>query len=100
MRARLAEVAGWGTATRDDGKVAEELYRTRSVDSVYGLNEAAFFDEFFAYLREIGVWPLLEQLDPGQRTGESYPFIKFALFTLMRGAWAGWRACWRRTTCC
>lgn len=84
LRERLAEVAGWGAATRDDREVAEELYRTRSVDSVYGLNEAAFFDEFFAYLREIGVWPLLEQLDPGQRTGESYPFIKFALFTLMR----------------
>lgn len=84
LRARLADIAAWHSATRDDRAVAEELYRTHALDHVHALDEAAFFDELFHYLREIGVWPLLEQLDPEHRAGPLYPFIHFALFTIMR----------------
>ena len=84
LRARLAQLSGWRTATRDDGEVAQELHRTRSVDRVHALNEAAFFDEFFNYAREIGLWPILEGLDPGHRQGPLYPFLQFVLFTMMR----------------
>ena len=62
LLSRLAELSGWQTATRDDGKVAQELHATRSLDRVHALNEVAFFGELFQYLREIGVWPLLEAL--------------------------------------
>jgi len=81
---RLAEITTWHTATRDDRAVAEALYRTRALDHIHALDESAFFDEFFHYLRDIGLWPLLEQLDPHHRTGALYPFIKFVLFILMR----------------
>jgi hypothetical protein len=54
------------------------------MDRVHALNEAAFFDELFHYTREIGVWPLLEGLDPGNREGALYPFLQFVLFTIMR----------------
>lgn len=84
LRTRLAEIVGWQTATRDDGKVALELHETRAMDSVCALNEAAFFDELFQYVREIGAWPLLEQLDPDDRHGPLYPFIQFVLVTIMR----------------
>ena len=84
ISARLAEISGWQTATRDDGKVAAELHETRTVDQVHGLNEAAFFDEFFNYIREIGLWPLLEGLDPGERRGALHPFMRCVLFTIMR----------------
>ena len=84
IQTRLAEVSGWLTATRDDAAVAETLEQTRSMDRICPLNEAAFFDEFFHYIREIGVWPLLEALDPKTREGPLYPFIQFVLFTIMR----------------
>ncbi len=84
LRTRLAEIVGWQTATRNDGKVALELHETRAMDSVCALNEAAFFDELFQYVREIGAWPLLEQLDPDDRRGALYPFIQFVLVTIMR----------------
>lgn len=77
-------MAGWGTATRDDAKVVDELHRTRALDRVVAMDEAAFFDEYFHYLREIGVWPLLDDLDPQTRTGANYPFLQFVLVTLMR----------------
>lgn len=84
LRARLVLISGWQTATRDDGRVAQELHQTRSVDRVHALNEVAFFDELFNYVREIGLWPLLEGLDPGHREGPLYPFLQFVLFTIMR----------------
>ena len=84
LRTRLAELSGWQTATRDDGHVAKTLHETRTMDQVYPLNEAAFFDELFHYLKEIGAWELLEDLDPKIREGASYPFLQFVLLTIMR----------------
>ena len=84
LRTRLAQVAGWRTATRDDRQVAQELHQTRSVDRVHALDEVAFFDQLFHYLREIGFWPLLEGLEPDQREGGLYPFLRFVLVTIMR----------------
>jgi len=84
FRSRLAEIVGWETATRDDTRVAEVLFRDRLLDRVHSLDEVAFFDEFFAYLREIGVWPLLEALDPGERRGALIPFLRFVMVSLMR----------------
>ena len=84
VRARLVEVAAWGTATRDDAKVVAELPETRSLDRVHAMDEAAFFDELFQYIREIKAWSLLDDLDPKTRTGALYPFIQFVVVTLMR----------------
>lgn len=84
LQTRLAELSGWDTATRNDARVAEELYEKREMDRVHSLSEAAFFDEFFHYLKDIGFWPFMEGLDPETRKGPVYPFIQFVLVTLMR----------------
>jgi len=84
LRTRLAELSGWQTATRDDALVAEEVRESRAMDRVYPLSEAAFFDDFFHYLDEIGARPLLEGLDPEERKAPLYPFIQFVLMTVMR----------------
>ncbi len=54
------------------------------MDQVSPLNEAAFFDELFHFVRAIGAWDLLEGLDPGTREGALYPFIRFVMVTIMR----------------
>ena len=84
LRTRLAELTGWHTATRNDAFVAHKMVETKSVDRVHSLNEACFFDEFFQYLKEIGLWPLLKDLDPQNRIGPIYPFIRFVLVIIMR----------------
>lgn len=84
LQTRLAELSSWQTATRDDAQVAQAVHETRTMDQVYPLNEAAFFDELFHYVREIGAWELLEGLDPKNREGALYPFVQFVLFTIMR----------------
>ena len=82
--ARLATLASWQTAERDEARVARVLYETRTCDEVYAIDKATFFDELFHYCQEINLWPLLESLDPGNRKKPLYPFIQFVLFTIMR----------------
>ncbi len=84
FQTRLTGVSEWQTATRDDALVAGESNATRSMDRVYALNTASFFDELFHYIREIGAWPLLVGMDPQDRKGALYPFIQFVLVTIMR----------------
>jgi hypothetical protein len=60
-------------AVAQDAPVGEELHKTRSCDRVVALDEAAFFDELFNYLREIGLLAQLQGLDPGKREHETIP---------------------------
>jgi hypothetical protein len=84
LQTSLAEIVGWQAATRDDRKVVLEIHQTRTVDQVHVLEEAAFFDEFFHYVREIGLWPFIEDLDPRERRGALYPFVRFVMVMMMR----------------
>jgi hypothetical protein len=77
-------LALWRTAERQDALVGEKLHKTRSCDRVVAIDDAAFFDELFNYLREIGLLALLEGLDPGKRKHETIPFLTFVLLSIMR----------------
>ena len=74
----------WHTAERDDAKVADHLFHRREMDVVYAMDEATLFDSFFNYLREIDVFPLLEQLDPKNQKRKNIPFIQLLLVFLMK----------------
>lgn len=84
MQNTLIERLFWHTAERDDSKVAHHLFCRKEMDTVYTLDEATLFDFFFHYLREIDVFPLLEDLDPQTREREHIPFLQFVLIYLMR----------------
>ncbi len=84
MHNTLIERLFWHTAQRDDAKVADHLYCRKEMDTVYTLDEATLFDFFFHYLREIEVFPLLEELDPETQKRENIPFLQFVLVYLMR----------------
>ncbi len=74
----------WHTAERDDAKVANHLFHRREMDVVYAMDEATLFDSFFNYLRQIDVFPLLEQLDPQKQKRKNVPFIQLLLVFLMK----------------
>lgn len=84
MQNTLIERLFWHTAERDDSRVAHHLFCRKEMDTVYTLDEATLFDFFFQYLREIEVFPLLEDLDPQTREREHIPFLQFILIYLMR----------------
>jgi hypothetical protein len=74
----------WHSAQRDDARVADHLFHSREMDSVFTLDEATLFDVFFHYLREIDVFALLEAISPKDRQRESIPFIQYVLVFLMK----------------
>jgi len=84
MQNTLIERLFWHTAERDDSKVAHHLFCHKEMDTVYTSDEATLFDFFFHYLREIDVFPLLENLDPQTQQRENLPFLQFVLIYLMK----------------
>jgi Transposase DDE domain len=84
MQNTLIERLFWHTAERDDSKVAHHLFCRKEMDTVYTLDEATLFDFFFHYLREIDVFPLLENLDPQTQQRENIPFLQLVLIFLMK----------------
>ena len=75
----LAERLCWEVARRDDSRVARRLYRKQIVDGVYRLDEGALLDDFFHFLRAIGVMALLEQACGTAIQREMLPFIQYVL---------------------
>jgi len=84
MQNTLMERLFWHTAERDDSKVAQHLFYRKEMDTVYTLDEATLFDFFFHYLREIEVFPLLDNLDPQTQERQNLPFVQLVLIFLMK----------------
>jgi len=84
MQNTLIERLFWHTSERDESKVAQHLFCHKEMDTVYTLDEATLFDFLFHYLREIEVFPLLEELDPETQKRENLPFLQFVLVYLMK----------------
>jgi len=77
---------GWGTGLKDQAGIAGEIAGGKDVEEVYGLGEAGLFDEFFFFLHEIGVMPLLESLAPKalRKRASNIKFPAVILIYLMR----------------
>ena len=76
----------WLTARRDQAGIADKLANEQEVDEIYGLGDAGLFDEFFHFLRELGIMKILEQLAPKRhrKRQSPVPFSAVMLIYLMR----------------
>ena len=75
----LAERLCWEVARRDDVRIARRLYRKEVVDGVYRLDEGALLDDFFQFLRGIGVMALLEEVHGTAIQREMLPYVQYIL---------------------
>ncbi len=75
----LAERLCWEVARRDDTRVARRLYRKQEVNGVYRLDEGAVLDDFFHFLRTIGVMALLEDVHGAAIQREMVPYVQYVL---------------------
>lgn len=75
----LAERLCWQVAQRDDSRVARRLYRKQVVDGVYPLDAGAVLDEFFHFLRELGIVDLLEDVRGKGIQRELVPMVQYVL---------------------
>jgi hypothetical protein len=75
----LAERLCWQAARRDDARVARRLYRKQVVDGVYRLDEGALLDDFFHFLRKLGVLDLMEGVQGKALQREMVPVVQYLL---------------------
>ena len=75
----LAERLCWQAARRDDTRVARRLYRKQVVDGVYRLDEGALLDDFFHFLRKLGVLDLMEGVQGKALQREMVPVMQYLL---------------------
>jgi hypothetical protein len=78
----LAERLCGQAAQRVDARVARRLYRKEVVDGVYRLHEGALLDDFFQFLRELGVLELMKGV---QGTALQCEMVRVVQYLLLYG---------------
>jgi hypothetical protein len=79
----------WQVALRDDAQVAQALYGGAEIEEMHQLSEAGLLDEFFVFLKDIGMMAVLEEQElPGvQRV--LIPTVQFLLLYLLKVLFGG-----------
>ncbi len=79
----------WQLALRNDAQVAQALYAGEEIEELHELSEAGLLDEFFVFLKEIGMMAVLEeqQLPGVQRV--LVPTVQFLLLYLLKVLFGG-----------
>jgi hypothetical protein len=85
----VMERLSWQVAYRDDKRVAQGLYAGEEIEEMHELSEAGLLDEFFVFVKDIGMMKVLEQQElPGvQRV--LVPTVQFVLLYLLKVLFGG-----------
>ncbi len=85
----VMERLSWQLAWRDDARVAQALYAGEEIEELHELSEAGLLDEFFVFLKDIGMMTVLEEQElPGvQRV--LVPSVQFLLLYLLKVLFGG-----------
>jgi Transposase DDE domain len=85
----VMERLSWQVAYRDDKRVAQGLYAGEEIEEMHELSEAGLLDEFFVFVKDIGMMKVLEQQKlPGvQRV--LVPTVQFVLLYLLKVLFGG-----------
>jgi len=68
---RMTERLVWFTAVKDQVGITRDMADEKDVQEIYGLGEAALFDEFFSFLDEFEVSKHFDELEPHSRKRDS-----------------------------
>jgi hypothetical protein len=78
----VLERLSWQWASRDDAQVAQALYAGEEIEEMHELSEAGLLDDFFVFVRQIGMMAVLEEMElPGVRR-VLVPAVQFVLLYL------------------
>ncbi len=90
----IANRLAWHTAGRDQAGIAQELANGDDIPEVYGLGEAALFDEFFYFLDHFGFKDLFVGLDPKSKDRESPVSFNAIIYIYLMRVVAGLKFYW------
>src|ERR1700726_2029786 len=80
VQARL----NWKGAFRDDEKVAQALYAGETIDEMHYLSDAGLLDEFFVFLKDLGMLEAFERVSQSGVQRTLVPTVQFVLLYVLK----------------
>ncbi len=80
----VQERLNWRLAQRDDSRVAQGLYAGEAIFEMHELSDAGLLDEFFAFLEEVGMMQVFEEIVLPEVKRMLVPTIQFVLLYLLK----------------
>jgi Transposase DDE domain len=74
----------WQVACRDEGKVARALYAGEAIDEMHHLSDAGLLDEFFVFLKDLGMLEAFEQVSLTGVKRTLIPTVQFVLLYFLK----------------
>lgn len=83
-RRNLFNNLSWQVAERNDEQVAQAIHEGEELDAIYGLDEVGLLDAFFHFLEEVGIFPLIEEVEMPLIQRGLIPVVQFVLLYMLR----------------
>jgi len=80
----VQERLNWQVAYRDDRKVGQALYAGEPIDEMHHLSDAGLLDEFFVFLKELGMLEAFEQVSLLGVKRTLVPTVQFVLLYFLK----------------
>lgn len=80
----VQERLNWQVAWRDDEKVAQALYAGEPIEEMHQLSDAGLLDEFFAFLKELGMLEAFGQVSQSGVKRTLVPTVQFVLLYFLK----------------
>lgn len=80
----VQERLSWQVAWRDDTKVAQALYAGETIDEMHQLSDAGLLDEFFVFLKDLGMLEAFEQVSLTGVKRTLIPTVQFVLLYFLK----------------
>ncbi len=80
----VQERLNWQVAWRDDEKVAQALYAGEPIEEMHHLSDAGLLDEFFVFLKELGMLEAFGQVSQSGVKRTLVPTVQFVLLYFLK----------------
>src|SRR5712671_1250371 len=83
-RSVVQERLNWQVAWRDDTKVGQALYAGETIEEMHHLSDAGLLDEFFVFLKDLGMLEAFEQVSQSGVKRTLVPTVQFVLLYVLK----------------
>src|ERR1017187_2145601 len=83
-RSAVQDRLHWQVAYRDDAKVGQALYAGETIEEMHHLSDAGMLDEFFVFLKELGMLEVFEQVSQSGVQRTLVPTVQFVLLYVLK----------------
>jgi Transposase DDE domain len=80
----VQERLNWQVAWRDDTKVGQALYAGEPIEEMHQLSDAGLLDEFFVFLKDLGMLEAFEQVSQSGVKRMLVPTVQFVLLYFLK----------------